>query len=57
MNDSQEFLINVTNLALGLVVLGSLAGTVIAIAAELAVRTKRKLERDAELRHPFRHLR
>ena len=57
MNDSQEFLINVTNLALGLVVLGSLAGTVLAIAAELVVRTKRKLECDAELRHPFRYLR
>jgi hypothetical protein len=57
MNDSQVFLINVTNLALGLAVLGSLVGTVLAVAAELAVRTKRKLESDAELRHPFRHLR
>ena len=56
MNDSQVFSMNVTNLALGLVVLGSLAGTLLAIAAELVVRTKRKLEFDAELRHPFRHL-
>jgi hypothetical protein len=34
-----------------------MVGIVLAVAAEFAVRTKTKLGRDAELRHPFRHLR
>jgi hypothetical protein len=57
MDDSQMFWVSVTNVVLGVVVLGLVVGTVLAVAAEFAVRTKRKLGRDAELRHPFRHLR
>jgi hypothetical protein len=57
MDDSQMFWVTVTNVLLGVVVLGLVVGTMLAVAAEFAVRTKRKLGRDAELRHPFRHLR
>ena len=57
MDDSQVFWLNVTNVVLGVAVLGLVAGAVLAVAAEFVVRTWRKLGRDAELRHPFRHLR
>jgi hypothetical protein len=57
MDDSPMFWLNVANIVLGVVVLGLVLGTVLAVAAELAVHTKRKLERNAELRHPFRYLR
>jgi hypothetical protein len=57
MDDSQMFWLNVTNIALGVVVLGLVLGTVFAVAADLAARTKRKFLRDAELRHPSRYLR
>jgi hypothetical protein len=56
MDDSQMFWVNVTNVVLGVVVLVLVVGIVIAVAAEFAVRIKRKLGRDAELRHFFRHL-
>jgi hypothetical protein len=56
MGDSQMFWVNVTNVVLGLVVLVLAGGIVLAFAAEFAIRTKRKLGRHAELRHPFRHL-
>jgi len=56
MDDSQMFWVNVTNVVLGLVVLVLAGGIVLAVAAELVLRIMRKLGRDAELRHPFRHL-
>ena len=56
MDDSQMFWVNVTNVVLGVVVLVLVGGTVLAVAAEFASRGMRKLGRDAELRHPFRHL-
>jgi len=57
MDDSQVFWVNVTNVVLGVAVLGLVAGVVLAVAAELVARTWRKLGRAAELRPPFRHLR
>jgi hypothetical protein len=57
MDDPQMFWVNVTNVVLGVVVLGLVVGTVLAVAVGFAERTKRKLGREAELRHPFRHLR
>ena len=57
MDDLQMFWVSVTNVVLGVVVLVLMVGIVLAVAAEFAVRTKTKLGRDAELRHPFRHLR
>ncbi len=56
MDDSQTFWLNVANVALGVAVLGLVVGTVLAVAVELVGRTKRKLKRAGELRHPFRHL-
>ena len=57
MDDSPMFWLNIANVVLGIGVLALVLGTALAVAAEFAVHTKRKLERDAELRHPFRHLR
>ena len=57
MDNSQVFWVNVTNVVLGVAILVLVVGAVLAVAAEFAVRAKRKLGRDAELRHPFRHLR
>lgn len=56
MDDSQMFWVNATNVGLGLVVLALVGGIVLAVAAEFVLRIMKKLGRDAELRHPFRHL-
>ena len=57
MDDPRMFWLTVTNVLLGVVTLALVLGTVLAVAAEFAVRRKRKLELDAELRHYFLHLR
>ena len=57
MDDSQMFWVTVANVVLGVVVLGLVLGTVLAVAGEFAVRMRRKLKLGAELRNPFRHLR
>jgi hypothetical protein len=57
MDDSQMFWVTVANVLLGVVVLGLVLGTVLAVAGEFAGRVRRKLKLDAELHHPFRHLR
>ena len=56
MDDPRMFWLTVTNVVLGVVTLVLVLGTVLAVAAEFAVRTKRKLELDAELRHYLLHL-
>jgi hypothetical protein len=50
MDDSQVFWVNVTNVVLGLVVLVLVGGIVLAVAAEFALLTMRKLGRAAEHR-------
>jgi hypothetical protein len=56
MDDPRVFWINVTNIVLGVIVLVLAIITVLAVAVEFVAGAKRKLKRDAELRHPFRYL-